>query len=60
MFVLVGFFVGWRCQFKGNTKNLTETKTESVSEEESLKRKRELQEYYNMMTYDGTVQDKID
>lgn len=57
--VLVGFFVGRKGQFT-QSKKLTERKIEPISKEEQLKRDRELQEYINMMTYDGTEQQPID
>ena len=42
------------------SKEPTERKIEPISKEEQLKRDRELQEYINMMTYDGTEQQPID
>ena len=58
--VLVGFFVARKCQLLTQGKKPTERKIEPISKEEQLKRDRELQEYINMMTYDGTEQEPID
>lgn len=58
--VLVGFFVGRKCQLLTQGKKTTKRKIEPISKEEQLKRDRELQEYINMMTYDGTEQEPID
>ena len=58
--VLVGFFVARKGQLLTQSKNATERKIEPISKEEQLKRDRELQEYINMMTYDGTEQEPID
>lgn len=60
MCVLVGFFIGRKCQLPTQSKKPTERKIEPISKEEQLKRDRELQEYINMMTYDGTKQEPID
>ena len=58
--VLVGFFVARKGQLLTQGKKHTERKIEPISKEEQLKRDRELQEYINMMTYDGTEQEPID
>lgn len=58
--VLVGFFVGCKGRLLTQSKKPTERKIEPISKEEQLKRDRELQEYINMMTYDGTEQEPID
>ena len=58
--VLVGFFVARKGQLLTQSKKPTERKIEPISKEEQLKRDRELQEYINMMTYDGTEQEPID
>lgn len=58
--MLVGFFVARKGQLLTQRKNATERKIEPISKEEQLKRDRELQEYINMMTYDGTEQQPID
>lgn len=58
--VLVGFFVGRKGQLLTQSKKPTGRKIEPISKEEQLKRDRELQEYINMMTYDGTEQQPID
>ena len=58
--VLVGFFVARKGQLLTQGKKPTERKIEPIPKEEQLKRDRELQEYINMMTYDGTEQEPID
>lgn len=58
--VLVGFFVARKGQLLTQGKKPTERKIEPISKAEQFKRDRELQEYINMMTYDGTEQEPID
>lgn len=58
--VFVGFFVARKGLLLTRNKKPTERKIEPISKEEQLKRDRELQEYINMMTYDGTEQEPID
>ena len=58
--VLIGFFVARLIGGKADDKKVAEPKKETISNEERIKREREVREFINMMTYDGTPQAPID
>jgi uncharacterized membrane-anchored protein YhcB (DUF1043 family) len=57
--VLIGFFIARLIDSKDGKKKAVQPQIKQISEEEKIKRERELKEFINMMTYDGTPQEKI-